>query len=166
MVGGDKYGGIFLSNVRISKSKGLKSVGFLIVSLLLLSYGLIGGCSDSNSGSRQMANALRIGQLSGAIVPAVNAEFFIKESQVGDSDSNFFLQGNIVGQLTQVEQDDLNNAYQSGFFIALITPTIDDIFDLHNVLGLEQVIVDNGPIDIFAVSRRLSGSGGVRYYRL
>jgi hypothetical protein len=148
----------------VNKIYGLKSVAVMIIALLLASYGLIGGCN--NNGSTQMADALQIGELSGPIVPAVDAEFFIRDWQEGDSNNNFFLQGSMAGKLTQAEQDALRSAYKSGFYIALIHPTVAEIYDLDDVLGLEQIIVDNGPLDIFAVKRELVGGGIRRYFTL
>lgn len=141
-----------LSYSHISRSKGLKSVPFIIIGLLILSYGLIGGCN--NDGSGQNAEALRIGQLNGWIVAAVNAEYFIKKWKEGDSANNFFLQGNIAGQLTQAEQEALNNAYQAGYFIALIDPVLKDKLDLLGVLGLRQDITDENKREVFAVIKQ------------
>ena len=71
----------------VNKIYGLKSVAVMIIALLLVSYVLIGGCN--NNSSTQMADALQIGELSGPIVPAVDAEFFIRDWQEGDSNNNF-----------------------------------------------------------------------------
>ena len=85
----------------VKKTYGLKSVAFIIIALLLISYGLIGGCNnDSGSGQSQNADALVIGSLDGVIVPALNDVAVLKKWSQGDADNNFILNGNRVNQLT------------------------------------------------------------------
>lgn len=135
-----------------------------VMCLILVSFFLIGGCS-SNSSSNKSSDALTIGEISGEIVPAVKAEFALSKWREGDPDTNIFLNGTTVSTLTQAEEDALNNAYQAGFFIGLIDPILQEVDDLHDILGLRILIVETGPLNIFTVSRELNVSG-VRYFRM
>lgn len=152
----------------MNKSKGIwinfRSAFSAAMCLILISFFLIGGCS-SNSNSNKSSDALTIGELNGEIVPAVKAEYALMNWQEGDADSNFFLNGTTVSTLTQAQIDALNSAYQAGFFIGLIDPILQEVDELHDILGLKRLIVETGPLDIFAVSRELDVSG-VRYYRM
>ena len=141
-----------------------KSTISALIFLVLISFMLAGGCS-SDSNTTKSSDALTIGELSGEIVPAVEAEFALMDWQQDDPDSNFFLNGSTVSTLTQAQEDALNNAYQAGFFIGLIDPILPDIDELHDILGLKRLIVDTGPVNIFAVSREFDVSG-VRYFRM
>ena len=132
--------------------------------LILISFLLIGGCSDSNNNS-QTPDALRIGDLNGDIVPAVEAEYTLQKWEEGDSDNNFLIQGSMVDQLNQPQIDAINSAYQAGFFIALVEPNLDDIQTMHDGLGLRNLIVDNGDLDLFAATREFDVSG-IRYFRM
>lgn len=147
----------------LSEHYSLKSLVFGLLGLVVACMFLIGGCN--NSGPNANPDALRIGSLNGIIVPAVEEEFVLKRWREGDGENNIFLDGSTVSELTQAEQDALNNSYQAGFFIALIDPVLEDIEGLHDILGLQQLITDNNPNDLFAVSREFNVSG-VRYFRI
>jgi hypothetical protein len=98
-------------------------------------------------------------------VPAVKAEFALQRWQEGDPDGDIFLNGSSVSGLTQSEQDALNSAYQSGFFVSLISPETQEMNDLLVVLGLQPLILENDPVDLYAVSREFNVSG-VRHYTM
>lgn len=143
--------------------KNFKSAISTAILLVIVSFFIIGGCNDS--GFNQTQEARTIGEIQGVIVPAVRAEFFLQRWQEGDPDGNIFLNGSSVSGLNQSEQDALNNAYLSGFFVSLINPETENINDLLDVLGIQQLIEDNRPVDLYAVSREFNVSG-VRHFSM
>jgi len=153
----------FNPKVLFSKFNKLRSIMPAVTCLIIVSFFLIGGCNDS--GFNQTQEARTIGKIQGVIVPAVQAEYILERWQEGDPDGNIFLNGSRVSGLTQPEQDALNSAYQSGFFVSLIDPETQDMNDLIELLGLQQMIEDNRPVDLYAVSREFNVSG-VRHYTM
>ncbi len=141
----------------LNRFKKLRSIIPAVTCLIIVSFFLIGGCN--NSGSNPSENARTIGGIEGVIVPAVKAEFALQMWQEGDPDGNIFLNGSRVSGLTQSEQDALNNAYQAGFFISLISPETQDMQNLVNILGIQHITADNNPVDLYAVSREFNVSG-------
>ena len=130
--------------------------------LILISFFLIGGCSDSDSGSGE-ADARTIGSIEGDVVPALNKRLNLKEWQEGDPDGDLYLKGSRVASMSDAEKQAVNNAYQMGYIVGLTNAEIDHILEMHEVLGLNPVFADNGTLDLLAFSREFNVSG-IRYF--
>lgn len=131
---------------------------------IIVSFMLIGGCN--NSGSNQVdVDARTIGSIEGAVVPALKQALTLREWQEGDPDGDLYLNGSRVATLTVAEQQAVNDAYQMGYIVALVTPNINHILNMHEVLGLDPVFADNGTLDLLAFSREFNVSG-IRYFIL
>ncbi|GJM16415.1 MAG: hypothetical protein DHS20C13_17420 [Thermodesulfobacteriota bacterium] len=147
----------------LNRFKKLRVILPAVSCLIIVSFFLIGGCNDS--GTNPSGEARTIGNIDGAVVPAIKAEFILERWGEGDPDGDIFLNGSRVSGLTQPEKDALNSAYQSGFFVSLISPETQDMNDLLVVLGLQPLIQDNRPVDLYAVSREFDVSG-VRHFTI
>ena len=141
----------------------LRAIIPAVICLIIVSFFIIEGCNDS--GFNQTQEARTIGKIQGVIVPAVQAEFILERWGEGDPDGDIFLNGSRVSGLTQSEKDALNSAYKSGFFVSLISPQTQDMNDLLVVLGLQPLIQENRPVDLYAVSREFNVSG-VRHFTI
>lgn len=148
----------------LTRFKNFKSILPTVAFLIVVSFFIIGGCNN-NSGTAPSGEARTIGQIDGVIVPAIKAEFALQMWREGDPDGDIFLNGTRVADLTQAEQDALNSAYQSGFFVSLISPETQDKNDLLAVLGLVPLIDENAPVDLYAVAREFNVSG-VRHFTI
>jgi hypothetical protein len=143
----------------INKFKSAISTGAL---LIILSFMLIGGCNNSNS---NQVDARTIGDIDGAIVPALKKAFTLRQWQEGDPDGDLYLNASRIATLTDAEQQAVNDAYQMGYIVAIINPDIDHILDMHVVLGLNPLFGDNGTLDLLGFSREFNVSG-IRYFIL
>jgi len=145
-----------------SEGKSLRSLMFGIIGLVLACMFLIGGCN--NSGSNQV-DGRTIGEINGVVVPALEAELFLIAWEEDAPDGHLYLNGSRVATLSTAEEQAIRDAYQMGFIVALINPDIDDMLDLHEVLGHNPIFGDNGTVDLFAISREFNVSG-IRYFTL
>lgn len=122
---------------------------------------LIGGCN--NNGSNPNVDARTIGSIDGAVVSALKQAFTLREWQEGDPDGHIYLNGSRVASLSDAEQEAVNDAYQMGYLVGLVDADIDQILEMHEVLGLDPIFADNGTLDLLAFSREFNVSG-IRYF--
>lgn len=140
----------------------LKSIFPTLTLLVLVSIFLIGGCNNSGSGT---VDARRIGDLSGTIVEALNAELNIRPWREGVDESDIFLNGNSVSTLSAQEIQALNDTYDAGFMIALIDPINQNVLNLLDLLERNVIYDDNGQVDLVAVASEFNVRG-IRFYTI
>lgn len=132
--------------------------------LIIISFVLIGGCNDSDSNQVDV-DARTIGSIEGAVVPALKQALTLRNWKEGDPTGDLYLNGSRVDSLSEAEQQAVNDAYQMGYIVALVTPNIDHILNMHEVLGRDPIFADNGTLDLLAFSREFNVSG-IRYFIL
>ena len=130
--------------------------------LIIISFFLVGGCSDS--GSNQV-DARTIDSIDGALVPALKQALTLRKWKEGDPTGDIFLNGSHVASLSDAEKQAVNDSYEMGYMVGLTNAEIDHILDMHEVLGLTPVFADNGTLDLLAFSREFNVSG-IRYFIL
>jgi hypothetical protein len=134
--------------------------GFVTIGLVFLVFMSI-GCDPS--GSAGQVDGRRIGEIDGVVVPALEEELVLRDWKEGAPTGDLHLQGSTVATLSDAEKEAINDSFDMGFIVALIDPSIEDILDLHDVLGKDLPFVDNGPLDLVAFSREFNVSG-IRYF--
>ena len=149
----------------LSRSSSIfKSAILAATFIIVISFFLIGGCSDSDSGSGQV-DARIIGSIDGALVPALKQALSLRNWKEGDPTGDLYLNGSRVASMSDAEKQAVNDSYNMGYLVGLTNAEIDHILDMHEVLGLNPVFADNGTLDLLAFSREFNVSG-IRYFIL
>jgi hypothetical protein len=144
----------------LNSFKKLRAIIPAVTCLIIVSFFIIGGCNNSSS---NQVDARTIGQIDGVIVPALKQVLTLQEWQEGDPDGHLYLNGSRVATLSDAEKQAINDSYNMGYIVGLVNTEIDDILELHEVLGMDPIFADNGTLDLLAITREFNVSG-VRYF--